>query len=359
MEVSAALIQFPDVDPTALTGVCLIAFSILFAIVYHYYFKRFQHSKEKSQLHWQGIRDIFEDKKLAQSEINLIENVIERHNPTNPLHAITTREGFGKCIEAEMDAVAAEHNSSNFRDVGIQLRDIRNALGLDYIPIGKPIFSTREIHVGQHLSIATQGGHKPRWHTMIVQDVDEAYLYVSPPKKTQAPQFEDGSNVSCSLWRDEDARYTFDSRIVMHGEINAQWRLSHNAQKMNRTQDRKHFRMRFEQTLTVDILNASLSDDEKHLKKRKTVTKLRGKITSLSAGGCAIVFQQSVTKNVFLRMEIELPGVPPITLVSKIVGMSNISGGRSLIRTQFLATTNEERDIITRYLLRKQQENLA
>ncbi len=358
MSPIAALIEFPEVNPIALAGLCVVALSLLFGLFSNYYIKRFQHNKHKSKLQWEGVHDIFDDKKLSHDEINLIEKVIIQHEVENPLRAVSTRDGFGKCVDSAMNMVSEQQDYKTYRDMGIRLRDIRNALGLDYIPVGKPIFSTREIHIGQLLNIASDDDQKAVWYDMMVQDVDEAFLYISPVKNAISPSYEDGAIITCTLWRDEDARYTFDSKIMRHDDVHAKWRINHNTEKMERTQDREHFRLRFEQSVTVGILNASVDEDTDNLKQRQSITKLRGKITSLSAGGCAIVFQQAIAKNVYLKLGISLPGESPITLVGKIVNTSNISGGRTLIRTQFISTSEDERDIITRHLLQKQQETL-
>jgi hypothetical protein len=101
---------------------------------------------------------------------------------------------------------------------------------------------------------------------------------------------------------------------MRHDDIHAKWRLNHNTEKMERTQDRGYFRLSFPQSVTLGILNASIDEDTNNLKKRQSITKLRG----------------------------------------KIMNTSNISGGRTLIRTQFISTSEDKCDIITRYLLQKQ-----
>jgi c-di-GMP-binding flagellar brake protein YcgR len=257
-----------------------------------------------------------------------------------------------------MNRIATENDSDLFRETGIKLRDIRNALGLDYIPIGKPVHSSRELHVGQIIAVAKEKGKKPNWIPMVLREIDETYLYIARKSTSSIVNFDDGEKIQCKLWRDEDAEYKFPSRIVFHGESHAEWRLSHNTGKMNRAQSREHFRMRYEQSTNVGVLNASANEDPDYIKRRRSVTKLRGKITSLSAGGCAVVFQQPIASQVFLRIEIELPDHPPFSLEAKIVATSNISGGRSLVRTRFIASTQEERDLISKFLRQRQQETM-
>jgi hypothetical protein len=158
---------------------------------------------------------------------------------------------------------------------------------------------------------------------------------------------------------DEDAQYEFNAKISFHGESHAQWRLSHNTEKMNRTQSREHFRMRYEQNTNIGVLNVSAFEEPQYIRQRKPVTSLRAKITSLSPGGCAIVFAEPIARHVFLRVDIEIPDEPVMQLDAKIIATSNISGGRSLVRARFIATEQEERDLIARFLRKKQQATIT
>jgi len=89
------------------------------------------------------------------------------------------------------------------------------------------------------------------------------------------------------------------------------------------------------------------------------VTRMRGRITSLSAGGCAVVLKQPVARQVMLRLGIEMPGGKTLETEADIVASSAISGGRYLLRLQFVGLSDEERDLIARYVLQKQQTRLA
>ena len=359
MQSYAALIQFPELTPLAIAGLLLVLGSIAFGVFGNDYFKRSRQKLTVARVQHQAVLDIYEDKKLTESEIELMEDLIDHYSPENPTRAVTTREGFGQCVQAKMNSLGAQTSGDNFRKMGIRLRDIRNALGLNFIPIGKPIYSSRELHLGQVISIAKQNVPNPNWIRVELKDIDEAFLYVSRQSNSFQLRFEDGDKVECKLWHDEDAKYSFESRIVFHGESNAEWRLSHSAKKMDRTQSREHFRMHFEQTTTVGILQASVNESASKLKSLQPVTSLRGKIVSLSAGGCAVVFHQPIARQVFLRIELEFPDHRPIALEAKIIATSNVSGGRSLIRARFIGTTEAERDFIAKVLRQKQQEVIA
>ena len=95
------------------------------------------------------------------------------------------------------------------------------------------------------------------------------------------------------------------------------------------------------------------------VRSRPVVTRLRGRITSLSAGGCALVLQQAVARQVLLRIGIDLVGGEVLECEAEIVSTAAISGGRYLVRVKFLDSTEEEREVIAKYVLKKQQARLV
>ena len=72
-----------------------------------------------------------------------------------------------------------------------------------------------------------------------------------------------------------------------------------------------------------------------------------------------MVLKQPVARQVILRLGIELPSEKMIEIESKIVASSAISGGRYLLRLQFVGLSEEARDRIARYVLQKQQTRLV
>ena len=359
MNVVAALIEFPEPSTMALILLAMAIVALLAILFGNEYLKLATRTKNRERVQNQTIDEIFEDKKLSDEEKELMHDILHHHAYENPLRAVTTRDGFGECVEKEIERLIREGAPGEFQRTGVKLRDIRVTLGLDYVPIGKPIFSTRELHVGQIMSIEDNNDNAKRKHRMVITNIDEAFLYISPEKRLAPSTFKDGSTISCDLWRDEDGRYTFDARIVYFGTEQGEWRISHPPGRLQRLQSRKYFRMRFDQNVDVGLLNASIHDDDTFLRQRKAVTQIRGKITSLSAGGCAIVFQQPIAKNVMLRIELEIEDHPVITAEAKIIAANNISGGRTLVRTRFVNIDDPSRDVISRHLLKKQQETIA
>ena len=360
MNESNPLVQFPV--PSTFTLVMLgLGFAALLigAVAYEVY--RRMHAVELRRVaEWRNLEEILDERRISPEARTLLTRIIKRHAPLTPLRVVTTRDGFETCIDAEMGSLKPKRYAAAFENMGLRLRDLRTELGLDYIPVGQKIHSTRELHEGQWLSMALDGEEKPQWTRVMLEEVNEAYFYVvlKDAPTSEAPSLRAGDRVRCRMWREEDARYLFETEVAAYEEPPATWRLQH-VNDLNRTQARAHYRIRHDQPVTVGVINAALEGGKNKVRNRPVVTRLRGRITSLSAGGCALVLQQAVARQVLLRIPINLPDGQMLEFEAKIVATSTISGGRYLVRVQFLEVEEEERDLIAKYVLQKQQMRIA
>lgn len=200
-------------------------------------------------------------------------------------------------------------------------------------------------------------GHEPNWRHFTVSAIDEACFKVELVGDEAPPDFAAGHVLKFRFWREEDARYVFDAPVYRTSAKPLSWTVAH-VDSLTRNQARAHYRIGFDQSVTVSILNAPLNDDFEDLERRPVVTQVRGRITSLSGGGLAVAFQQPVPKQVLLRVPISVPNHEEHLLVYvRPVGSRNLSGGRSLLRGRFVALDDEQREIITRCIFLKQKYN--
>jgi hypothetical protein len=352
------LLNFPV--PSALT-IALLVFGVLLFVgagAALEISRRREATRKRLAREWDSIHIIFRTRGMPAENAAFIEDWVRQYARKYPLKAVSTREGFEELVDTivHLDhrrGIAATVNE----DLGVRLRTIRKELGLDHVPAGQSMMSTRELSDGQWMSIARADEHPPQFFRVMVEDVNEAYFYVSykDGPASAAPKFPPGTRVRCSLWRGEDARYTFEACIAAFNAPPPAWTLTH-TEKLARSQNRAHFRIRHDQEISAGVLNAPLpGTSPADLASRPVVTRLQGRISSLSAGGCAIVFQQSVARHVLLRVLVDVPGGTPIEVEVEIVSTAHISGGRHLVRGKFLGLSEDARDRIARYVHLKQQ----
>lgn len=360
MADSDSFIQFPMPSSGTLALVALGLFALIAAAIGTELYRRAARRKVKLADEWRFVEDIFEDKKLSDGECALVRSMIKRHAAANPLRAMTVRHEFDRCVEAAMIEADKQGADKRFAELGSQLRGIRIGLGLDYVPLGQQIYSTRELHEGQWMAVTRETESAPKWGRMMIDDVDEAYFYVSRHGKggDELPDLKAGDAVKCRLWRDDDGRYIFSTSIAGAEDGPAAW-IFHHTSHVTRTQAREHFRVRHDQPTTVGVLDAIADAADADLAKLRTASKMRGRVTSLSAGGCALVLQQSVPEHSLLRIQVETGEGELMGAEAKIVAVAPISGGRFLLRATFVGLDDDRRDRIAKYVLHRQQQMIA
>ena len=103
------------------------------------------------------------------------------------------------------------------------------------------------------------------------------------------------------------------------------------------------------------VLNAPVDDDMSDVDRREAVTRLRGRVTSLSGGGLAIVVQQPIPKHVLLRITLDLVPEPgSLRLTARPVGSSTLSAGKHLVRCAFAGISDEVREDVSQYVFHRQ-----
>jgi len=334
----------------------LVFLGVVFIAAFFELMKKARHAREKLAERWQSAAEIAADKELSKEEWGAVKRVIQRHAPKEPLRAVTVRQVFDRVVEDEMTASRPEVYSEAFAELGLLLRDARQRLALDYIPLGQRIHSTRELYLNQVVWVAPKGERPPKWTPVTVVSVDEAFFYVTAREKDdgQLPAVRPGDGVRCRMWREEDARYVFTSTLAQ--ETDARRTLSfHHAEALERLQSREYFRIRQDLSAEVTFLNAPAEGEDADLKDRAPIARVRGRIVNLSAGGFGVVVSQAVPKQVLLKVEAALPGAESLEVVARVVATHPISGGRTLVRGEYSGLDESTRELIARYVIQQQQ----
>lgn len=349
-------IELPQTDHSTLIWVgigfgALLLFAVLVEIIRRRANRRFRREAE-----WRVVEEILEEKALPEDARNAVRSLIKHHAPNEPVRAITTRQHFDRCVGEEMKALLAQGDLKRYGEAGIRLREIRKDLGLNYTPVGQRIYSTRELSSGQAIWISPVEEDPPRWFRTGVSSVDEGHFHVGlrNPKAKQLPSLNPGDEVRCRMWRQDDARYVFTASLDYVKGPPVTWAFRQ-VTELNRIQSRSYWRVPHDQDVVIGILNAPADGRATDVHFRRVVTKIRGRITNLSAGGFAAVIQQTLPRQVLLRVSLEIPEQEPVVVEARIVTVEPISGERHLLRAEYVGIEDETREVIAHYVMHRQQ----
>ncbi|MCP4638898.1 MAG: hypothetical protein GY851_00620 [bacterium] len=361
---SLPLVEFPGTGHPVLIWAAVGVLVLLASAVLLDLWRRAAARRRHREALWKQLLAAAKDKELTAAETHLLQTMLEHWSSDDPIRGISSRHAFDKCVESEMARVREKEGAARFEDVGVTLRDVRMRLALDYIPIGQQIHSTRELYQTQQVWMSRVADKPPRWHQGTVSAVDEARFHVAPRGQGGTPSFRAGEDIRFRMWREEDARYVFVVTYTRMDDDPVELVFAHTS-SLTRLQSRAHFRVRHEQTTNVGILNAPIDEGDafkrltsEELKTRRAVTKIRGRMLNVSAGGFAMVLNQAVPKQVILRVPLELSSADTFDVHAHIVTTNALSAGQCLVRAAFVAIEDEDRDTIARYVSRKQQAML-
>jgi len=321
------------------------------------FFRQRRNRRERMRSLWQNVEQIAKERELTGEEKAVLNKLLHRWSPNEPQRAATLYQYFDECVEAEMNGVRAKGNMDEFEKVGVTLRDVRSRLGLDVVPIGHRIFSTRQLYSPQEVWFVDAAEQPPRWKRGLCQAVNEAHFTVGMAVDVEPPRYAPGASVRFRLYRDDDARYTFTTTFARRESEPPGISFEHTSD-LDRVQTREHYRVRHEQSTNIGVMDGTVDGSNDITEDRRIVTKLRGKIVNVSAGGLAVVVPQPVPSQVLIRIHIDLPLERTVGFEAdaRIVAINPLPAGRYLVRGAFVRIDDDKREALARYVMHKQQQ---
>ena len=323
-------------------------------------FRRRRHSRRVQIVAERKLVDeISAEKQLDGDEKKALWRLIDTYFPQTPLAVVKDRSIFDQAVQQEIQAVQSPKNEHLLRQAGLMLRSVREKLDFQYVPMGQPISSTRELYEGQIVWLGKEK-EPSHWYECAVSAVDEAFLHVTliGERAGHGASFKPGEDLRCRLWREDDARYIFSLRLASCSGDPVTCTLCHTSD-LNRMQAREYYRIHYTQDALLNLLHSPDAAGAEVQQEPRIVAKWPAHFVSLSAGGFAIVAQKPLPADVLVKITIELPGEQPFETQACTVGGETLPGERHLIRARFTEITEEKRDLIARYVSLRQQPILA
>ena len=341
--------------PYQLWWAALFAFGVLLLAVAMELARRQREKGLRRQAEWRSVEQIIREKELSEREARFLKTFIKNYAPKTPLKVATTRLVFDDCVSQDIADAEALDDPAIVEEHGAVLRDIRKALGLDYIPFGQRIHSTRELYERQLIWAADATEGREEWTRLSVTSVDEAHVRAEPLDKQVRFKVRAGMELQCRMWREEDARYVFRARLERIEAKPELWVLRH-ARDFQRQQSRAHFRIPYDAAAEVELVDAPVHGPLEDAAERPPFARIRGRFGNLSAGGFSIIVSQPVVHQVLVRVEIDLGSEEKaVQAMGRVVGTAALSAGRHLVRASFIGMTDETRERISRFVFHKQK----
>jgi len=305
-----------------------------------------------------------ERKGLTKAEISQMYRLAKRSHVVTPLPLATSALRFDEAVHAELDRLRRTADEGDA--VARVYSAVRDKLGLDELPLGHALPSTRFLPVGQRLVVGKSDERSEPGYPSEVVAMDDTGMTISWPTRG-GTRAEIGTNdrIRVALWRSNDARYFFDTTIRFTLlEMEPRLVLRH-TRDITRVQSRKFFRVEVNVPVVLHYNPSERSAPDTGVSMSvgavSRTRRVSARLTTLSGGGLSMVSDQNVAVDSVLRLHIPLEGVgKPVPVACRVLSaVASRKAGKYVLRAQFIAVDEEDRDRIVRFVSLKQQEQIA
>ena len=347
----------PRVDNPLLTWIGFGFCALFVGAVVLELLRRRRRRRDNIAAQWGIIDEVISERGLPDEEAQALRDMLRARAPQAPLTTINERLAFEQCVADHMEALSSQGDAAHFKNVGVLLRQVRRRLDLETVGDARPVDSTRHLNPGHMMWISPGDAERPKWFSVHIVDVDEAYLHVVPDQdeKEPPPSLQVGDVCSCRVLRTNDARYAFTSVLAFKAENPPQWSFMH-TMRLDRLQSRAFFRIAYEGAVNLGVLVTPADGNlAENVDRREVQTWVQGQFTNISAGGFAAITTVAPPNNARVRVPMEIPGEDDIEPEAYLIEARPLSGGRYLVRGEFVDIAEKTRDTIARFVLHLQQ----
>ncbi len=194
------------------------------------------------------------------------------------------------------------------------------------------ISSTSFLRVGQGLTVTPEGGQQ--YQCRVMSNMRDLLAVSAPTGESGLPvRWPRGTKVRLSFWREADAGYTFESKVVAHDTIKGvPCLLIQHSRSLRRAQQRKYRRSSLNRPCFFYPVH--IVEQEGRTKERKALVqanrRLLGHLLDISAGGCSVSSLAPLPAGSLCKLEFEIRRQNRIVVFGKVKrtrGLKSQHGG--------------------------------
>jgi c-di-GMP-binding flagellar brake protein YcgR len=220
------------------------------------------------------------------------------------------------------------HTNYLFQIKQIIERNARSAAGIK---------STATLKLGQPVEIATEKGD--RFESRVVSNMRHMLALEAPERAGGgALRWSRGTRVKVTFWRESDAGYTFDTKLLGHDTLKGTpAMLVHHAKTLRRAQQRRFKRSSLNRPCffyPIQIVTMEGRRSERRAVVQQNM-RLLGNLLDISAGGCSISSLYPLKPGSLCKIEFELGRKQHISIFGKVQRVRRQSSRGGIMHIMF------------------------
>lgn len=275
-------------DSSIIIGLVLTLITVVsFLVLLHLRARNLQ-KNEMIRLAYNTFQKNVEQAELTGSETQKLKSLLRHANITHPHIIFQSVALFEKCIDVEVSQLLQQNKIFDKLDYEENVMGIlRKKLGYSFLPHEHPLISTRNIEVGQKLSIIDRRSKLPLIQSARVVDNREFYFRIQyDPENEEGLGVLEGQAVMLAFARQGDGVYGV--QVVICAKDQCAFDVRH-TMELSRNQLRQYARIDVNIPVRMRLIRTA-SEEEKSL----TGGMFDGRMVDISGGGVCIINDKSL-----------------------------------------------------------------
>jgi c-di-GMP-binding flagellar brake protein YcgR len=291
---------------------------------------------------------------LSGPQIDMLENLVRVCKVRQPFLVFSSAGLLDDTLKKGL------YSLDNARDLTPEEKENRKALIFQIKGIieggarkGADLRSTTFLRPGQQLSITPEGGTP--FASRVISNMKD-FLTVSTPALPAGAdtRWMRGTKVSVYLWRENDAGYSFPSKVLGYDTVKGIASVLIQHSKTLRKEQRRRNRRRellrpcFYYPIRIEESGQGRKAERKAVVEQNMRT--LGTVVDLSAGGCAIQALSPFEKGKLVMIEFDIDKKAPIRAFGKVMHASRKKGRGGVMHVMFTRVTRQYLNRISEFV---------
>ncbi len=290
---------------------------------------------------------------LNSNEISYLEKLLSYQDGLKPHIIFESISIFEKSIDVYVrDFQSQNHSEEEILEEDTVLSSLRSKLGYSFLAFEHPLLSTRNISLGQNVSVFLKNRRAPLAQNCTVIKVAEFYFSIQgdEEQKHALARIAPGTELVLAFTRQCDGVYSVT--VPVKGWDSGKLQLFHTVELM-RNQMRQYVRMEVNLPMKFRVVESAGTDA------KVSSQQFTSRVVEMSGGGLSFFFEKPLQLGDVLLVTAQLPGGALTAIRAKVLRISlleNKSADKYKHHVQFISIDPKNREQIVHFIFEKQRQ---
>lgn len=303
-------------DGTIITGIILTLIASIGLLILLHLRAQFKRQSEMEKMAFHTFQKNVEKCGLTDSEAVKIKVLLGHANISHPHIIFQSASLFERCIDAEVSSLLQQNVSRDTIDQQEELLGIiRKKLGYGFLPYEHPLISTRNIEVGQKVSIIDRRSKTPLIQSARVVKNSEFFFRVQYDLEHEENLgILEGQSVMLALARQSDGVYGV--QVVICGKDHCTVDLRHTLE-LTRNQLRQYARVDINIPIRLRLVKSEREEERVNIG-----SLIEGRMVDISGGGGCLIIDKSLIPGDIVSLSFKITDNPFNGIAARILRVS-------------------------------------